>query len=81
MAATSMPLQYKRLYKGPLDSDSIFESLEAAEAYAQGPTAYATQIIGVMDNGVEKVFIITQEGTLKPLVLDGDVNMEWDVIE
>lgn len=63
--ATSMPLQYKRLYKGPLDEDQVFNSMELAMTYASSPTAYPGQVIGVKkDNGEWGSFLIGEGGTL-----------------
>ena len=58
MSSVSMPLQYKRLFSGPLDTDSVFASLEEAQLYAQSATSYAGQIISVLDNGDWKAFMI-----------------------
>lgn len=54
-----MPLQYKRLYKGPLDQDSVFTTMEAAEEYVKTPIAYPGQILSVKNNGAWAVYIVT----------------------
>lgn len=79
MAFASMPLQYKRLYNGPLDQDSVFESLEDAQAYAEGPTSYPGQIIGVKVDGVRKMYIINDDSTLSTSVDQNDIvrMMSW----
>ena len=64
MAHASMPIQYKRMYKGSLDQDDIFESLEQAEEYAKGPTAYPGHIISALDNGKVKSYIVNDNNTL-----------------
>lgn len=64
MAQASMPLQYKRLYKGLLDADGTFESLDAAEEYAAGPTGCPGHVIGVLVDGVRKAYIVNDNGTL-----------------
>lgn len=83
MAFASMPLSYKRLYGGPLDEDTVFESLAAAEEYAAGPTAYAGQVIGVKvgDNNY-KPYIINHDKTLSStLLMDDMVNaVSWEEI-
>lgn len=79
-ASASMPLQYKRLYKGPLDVDGTFETLELAKAYAEGPTAYGGQTIGVLVDGVRKVFVINDDGTLREQAgMDSIIDMlSWE---
>lgn len=64
MAHASMPIQYKRMYKGSLDQDDIFESLEQAEEYAKGPTAYPGHIISALDGGKVKSYIVNDDNTL-----------------
>lgn len=59
MSLASMPLQYKRLYDGPLDSDAVFESLQEALDYINGGTSYPGNIISVKDIGDEyKVYVL-----------------------
>lgn len=80
MAFASMPLSYKRLYSGALDEDSVFESLEAAQEYAEGPTSYAGQIIGVKisDNNYSP-YIINADKTMSPTMTTDQViaMMSW----
>lgn len=66
MPSVSMPLQYKRLYRGPLDGDSVFNSMSDAIAYAKSPTAYAGQVIGVKntDFSTWSIYIINDRGEL-----------------
>lgn len=74
MAFASMPLSYKRLYAGALDEDSVFESTELAEAYAQGPTSYAGQVIGVKVNENNyKTYIINADKTISATATMEDV--------
>lgn len=60
---------YKRLNPFPLDPDSLYDSLEAAEEYAKnGATAHVGQLIAVVDteNGKATAYIILNEaGDLK----------------
>lgn len=72
-ASASMPIQYKRMYKGPLDQDDVFESLEQAEEYAKGPTAYAGHIIGVLVEGQRRSYIVNDDGTLTEHVSKEDL--------
>lgn len=79
MAFASMPLQYKRLYNGPLDQDSVFESLEEAQAYAEGPTSYPGQIIGVKVGEERKMYIINDDSSLSTTMSHDDIvkMMSW----
>lgn len=47
MANVGMPLQFSRMYKGPLDERDVFESYEAALEYANSPISYPGHIIAV----------------------------------
>lgn len=83
MAFASMPLSYKRLYSGALDEDSVFESLEAAQQYAAGPTSYAGQIIGVkIDDNNYSPYIINADKTMSPTLTTDQVitMMSWQEI-
>lgn len=83
MAFASMPLSYKRLYSGALDEDSVFESLEAAQEYATGPTSYAGQIIGVkVDGNNYSPYIINADKTMSPTITADEViaMMSWQEI-
>ena len=52
----------------PIDDKSVFESLTAAQEYAQSPTAYPGQIIAVVDqSGTNTYYGIAQDGTLESI--------------
>lgn len=52
----------------PLDDKSVFDSLEAAQTYAQSATAYPGQIIAVVANdGANTYYGIAQDGTLESI--------------
>lgn len=74
-AQASMPLQYKRLYKGLLDADGVFESLEAAKEYAAGPTGAPGHVIGVLVNGVREAYVVQDNGTLKKQITQDDITL------
>ena len=51
-----LPLQFKKMFAGPITSDQIFESMEAAEAFAASPSFYPGAPISVKttdENGNE----------------------------
>lgn len=84
MAFASMPLSYKRLYNGPLDEDTVFDSLELAETYAAGPTSYPGQVIGVKVNDNDyKSYTINADKTITANVsMEEIVNMfSWQEIQ
>lgn len=74
MATVSMPLQYKRLYSGPLDCDSTFDTLEEAAIYVSSPSSYNNQIIGVGG----KAYIIMDK-KITPLTLNENVKIITDL--
>ncbi len=74
-ASASMPLQYKRLYKGLLDADGVFESLEDAQEYAAGPTGAPGHVIGVLVNGVREAYVVQDDGTLKKQITQDDISL------
>lgn len=45
----------------PLDKDEIWESFEAAQGYAKGPTAYAGQTIKALVDGKYKTYVLNGE--------------------
>ena len=81
-APASMPLQYKRLYKGLLDADGVFESLEAAEEYAAGPTGAPGHVIGVLVDGIREAYVVQDDGTLKKQLTQDDISsaMSWEEV-
>ena len=82
-ASTSMPLQYKRLYKGLLDADGVFDSLEAAREYAAGPTGAPGHIIGVLVDGKREAYIVQDDGTIEKQISQVDIfdAMSWGELE
>ena len=61
----------QRLDKFPLDPTSVQDSMENAILYAQSPTAYPGQPVAVLIDGVQKLFIIDEDGSLKQVGKDG----------
>lgn len=63
------PLQIKRQYAAPIDTTSVFYSLETAQTYAtSGATAYVGQVITVVDeaNNAATAYVIADTaGTLQ----------------
>ena len=54
-----IPFNYTRGNPIPLDSWSLFMTLEAATTYAkENPVSYPGQVISVLDNGQPKVYVI-----------------------
>lgn len=59
---------FKRSNPLPIDDKSVFESLQAAQTYAQSATAYPGQIIAVVDqDGTNSYYGISQTGTLEEI--------------
>lgn len=72
---------YSRGVALPLDASSVYASLSDAQAYASSPTAYAGQIITVLQDGAYKAYVLdgsagaytmtplgTGEGSSEPVV-------------
>ena len=51
----------------PLDDKSVFQSLEAAQSYAQSATAYPGQVVTVVESNNTSVYVITAEGQLQDI--------------
>ena len=67
------PIQFDRLYAGPLDKHEVFESYAEALTYAQGPISYPGQTIGVKKSGLkEDVYVINQDKSLSRLMIQRD---------
>lgn len=83
VVTASMPLQYKRLYKGPLEADTTFTSLEDAQSYAQSPTAYPGQIISIYFQETDSwgAYIISSNGALIDCGGKGGSSSNWEVLE
>lgn len=65
-ASAPLPVQFKKMYKAPINPDSVFASLSDAEAYASGPTGSPGEIIGVKidEAGNYKAYIINTDGSI-----------------
>lgn len=64
------PIQFDRLYAGPLDKHEVFETYAEALTYAQGPISYPGQTIGVKKSGLkEDVYVINQDKSLSRLMI------------
>ena len=64
------PIQFDRLYAGPLDKHEVFNSYADALTYAQGPISYPGQTIGVKKSGLkEDVYVINQDKSLSRLMI------------
>lgn len=67
------PIQFDRLYAGPLDKHEVFDSYPEALTYAQGPISYPGQVIGVKKSGLkEDVYVINQDKSLSRLMIQRD---------
>ena len=68
--AIPTPIQFDRLYAGPLDKYEIFDTYADALAYAQGPISYAGQKLGVKrTNTKEDVYVINPDKSLSRLMI------------
>ena len=68
--AIPTPVQFDRLYAGPLDKYEVFESYSEALVYAQGPISYPGQTIGVKRTGLkEDVYVINQDKSMSRLMI------------
>lgn len=64
------PIQFDRLYAGPLDKHEVFDSYSEALTYAQGSISYPGQVIGVKKSGLkEDVYVINQDKSLSRLMI------------
>lgn len=65
-----MPIQFDRLFSGPLEKYDTFETYAEAEIYAQGPTSYPGQRIGVKKSNLkEDVYVINPDKSLSKLMI------------
>lgn len=67
----------------PLDKDEIWDSVEAAEAYMQGPTAYPGQSIKVlMEDGKYKLFTVQKDDednlVLEEPKVSVETTLQWE---
>ena len=68
--AIPTPIQFDRLYAGPLDKYEIFENYADALAYAQGPISYAGQKLGVKRTDTkEDVYVVNPDKSLSRLMI------------
>jgi hypothetical protein len=51
MSSFDVPIEFRRIYKGPLDPSLHFTSLSALNDYLDDPTRYPGQIVSVIDSG------------------------------
>lgn len=64
------PIQFDRLYAGPLDKHEVFDSYTDALIYAHGSISYPGQTIGVKKSGLkEDVYVINQDKSLSRLMI------------
>ena len=64
------PIQFDRVYAGPLDKHEVFETYAEALTYAQGSISYPGQTIGVKKSGLkEDVYVINQDKSLSRLMI------------
>lgn len=71
-----MPIQFDRLYSGPLEKYDTFDNYAEALTYAQGPISYPGQRIGVKKSELkEDVYVINQDKSLSKLLIQReDIN-------
>lgn len=68
--AVPMPIQFDRLFGGPLEKYDTFETYAEALTYAQGPISYPGQRIGVKKSELkEDVYVINQDKSLSKLMI------------
>ena len=70
-ANVGMPLQFTRMYNGPLDDTEVFETLETAEEYASSAVAYAGQYISVKEPEYRRSGYIINDDNNISLFLNG----------
>lgn len=72
-----MPIQFDRLFSGPLEKYDTFESYAEAVIYAQGPRSFAGQRIGVKRSNLkEDVYVINPDKSLSKLMIQReDINV------
>lgn len=65
MANVGMPLQFSRMYNGPLDEKDVFESYEEALIYANSPIGYPGHVISVKTTEYRRdVYVINDDKSL-----------------
>lgn len=75
--AVPMPIQFDRLFGGPLEKYDTFETYAEALTYAQGPISYPGQRLGVKKSNLkEDVYVINQDKSLSRLMIQReDINI------
>lgn len=84
-AFVTLPIGFQRINAEPFNNDQVFDSLEAAEAYAKGisslgPIAYPGQSVTVKVNDKRLVYVIQDDHTLSPAVQE-QKEFTWDTWE
>lgn len=78
----TLPVGYQRVDAEPLTNDQVFQSLEEAQAFANGTSdkgniAYAGQVISVLMGGTMKCCVIQSDKSIS--VMDSDKSWEtWE---
>ena len=68
----TLPFGYRRVDNLPLEENTVFASLDAANTYATtNPTAYAGQWLAVVSEGDSKFYIIKPDMSLKEIGVEG----------
>jgi len=92
MANLSLPVAFDRIFKGPLDSSLIFNSLLEMNDYLSNEARYAGQIVSIVDNNVVQIYQLnaTEDGWNQILTAEsgvtsvnnetGDVTLDADDI-
>ena len=85
MSAPTLPIlgQFQRMHVGPIETNTLFVSLVAAQEYAStNPTAYAGQIVKVVTSNPSEpigVYLIEKNGTLRFIGSEG-VSLEENIV-
>lgn len=78
----TLPVGYQRVDAEPLTNDQVFQSLEEAQAFANGTSdkgdiAYPGQVISVLIGGIMKCCVIQPDRSI--FVIDS--NLSWETWE
>lgn len=66
-AYITLPVGYTRVDNGPLLEDQVFNSIEDATAFANGPTSYIGQIFSVIVDGKPIIYMIGSNKAIKKI--------------
>lgn len=82
-AETPLTMQFKKMYSQPINPDSVFDSLELAQAYASGPTGAAGEMIGVKRSDSDKydAYIINKDKSISSVVPEEMTNSIDEIIK